>query len=293
MKKEGVLLINKPKGITSTRVVEKVKRRLRTKAGHTGTLDPIATGLLILLVGRATRFSWIFLELDKTYRVEVLLGVETDTYDVEGRIVAEREVNVTCEDVEKALPLFRGKLVQIPPPFSAKKVGGKRAYRLARKGEIPQLKPIEVNVYSLEMVRCNLPRVELLMRVSSGTYVRSLVHDLGKSLGTGAVVENLVREKVGTFSVEEAVDLETFLQSENPWVYVMDVEKALSFLPKVDLSFFHGRRILTGNPVLVERDLPEGYVRIHINETFIGVGEFRSGILKPRRLLLPEDTPVT
>ena len=293
MKKEGVLLINKPKGMTSTRVVERVKKRLRAKTGHTGTLDPVATGLLILLIGRATRFSWIFLELDKTYRVEVLLGVETDTYDVEGRVVAEREVNVTCEDVEKALPLFRGKLVQIPPPFSAKKVGGKRAYRLARKGETPQLKPVEVNVYSLEMVRCNLPRVELLMRVSSGTYVRSLVHDLGRSLGTGAVVENLVREKVGTFSVEEAVDLETFLQSEDPWAYVMDVEKALSFLPKVDLSFFHGRRILTGNPVLVERDLPEGYVRIYINETFIGVGEFRSGILKPRRLLLPEDTPVT
>ncbi len=288
--RDGVLLIDKPKGITSTRVVERVKRKLKTKVGHTGTLDPIATGVLVLLVGKATRFSWLFLNMDKTYRVTALFGLSTDTYDIEGEVVAKSEATFRCEDVERLLNLFRGSIEQYPPPFSAKKVEGKRAYRLARKGIQPKLKPVRVTVYELEMERCEPPEVELLMRVSSGTYVRSLVHELGKEAGTGAVVKELTRLSVGPFSLRDAVSLEEFLSSEEPWEYVLPLEEAFSFLPKVSLDFFNGKKILNGNPVLLKDKTEEGSVTIYIDDTFVGVGRVESGILKPERLIIPEGT---
>lgn len=285
MESGGVLLIDKPKGITSTRVVEKVRKKLKTRVGHTGTLDPIATGLLILLIGKATRFSWIFLNMDKTYRVKALLGIETDTFDLEGEVLERREVKVSCEEVGKVIKRFTGEIEQTPPPFSAKKVKGKRAYSLARRGLTPELKPVKVRVYEIELLSCEIPEFELRIRVSSGTYVRSLIHDIGRELSSGAVVKELVREEIGSFSLENSVSLENFLTSEDPWEYVIPVEEALSFLPKVSLDYFNGRKILNGNPVLVGDDVTEGYVRIYIDETFVGVGLLRSGILKPERLL--------
>ena len=288
---DGVLVVNKPKGLTSTRVVEKVRKRLRTKVGHTGTLDPIATGVLLLTVGRATRFSWIFTGLEKGYRVRGVLGVITDTYDLEGEVLEKREVNVSCKDVENVLERFRGEIEQIPPPYSAKKVEGKRAYRLARKGIKPRLKPISVKVYDIELVWCQLPEFEIYVKVSSGTYVRSLINDIGMELSSGAVVKDLTRESVGPFKLGEAIDLDELLSSEDPWRFVIPIDKALGFLPKVSLDYFNGKKVLNGNPVLVGEELPEGYVRIYIDETFVGVGSHRSGVLKPERLLIPEGLP--
>ncbi len=285
---DGVLIIDKPKGITSTRVVEKVRRKLKAKVGHTGTLDPIATGILLLTVGRATRFSWIFTGLEKGYRVHGVLGLITDTYDLEGEVLEKREVRVSCEDLEGVLKRFCGEIEQVPPPYSAKKVGGKRAYRLARKGVKPQLKPVRVKIYRIELSWCRIPEFEIYTEVSSGTYVRSLVNDIGKELSSGAVVKDLTRERVGPFTLREAVPLEEFLDSEDPWRFVIPIDRSLSFLPKVSLDFFKGRKVLNGNPVLVEGDLQEGYVRIYIDETFVGVGVHRSGVLKPERLLIPE-----
>lgn len=286
MNSGGILLIDKPKGITSTKVVEKVRKRLKTKVGHTGTLDPIATGLLILLVGKATRFSWIFLNMDKTYRVKALLGIKTDTYDLEGEVLESREVKVSCEDLVKATDIFVGEIEQTPPPFSAKKVKGKRAYSLARKGLTPELKPVRVKVYEIELISCEIPEFELRIKVSSGTYVRSLIHDIGKELSTGAVVKELVREEIGPFSLKDSVSLKDFLNSEDPWDYVIPVEEALSFLPKVSLDYFNGKKVLSGNPVLVGNGVKEGYVRIYIDDTFVGIGLLRSGVLKPERLLI-------
>ncbi len=286
--RDGVLLINKPRGVTSTRVVEKVRRRLKTRVGHTGTLDPIARGLLVLLVGRATRFSWLFLKMEKSYRVVALLGITTDTYDVEGEVLETAEVRVDCEEVENALGDFMGEIEQLPPPFSAKKVGGKRAYRLARKGLKPELKPVRVNVQELRLERCEPPEIELFMRVSSGTYVRSLVHDLGQKLKVGATVKELIRESVGPFSLERSTDLDEFLNSESPWSYVIPVEDAFSFLPRVSLDYFKGRKVLHGNPVLLGGEAGDGYVSIYIDSVFVGVGRVESGVLKPERLLIPE-----
>jgi tRNA pseudouridine55 synthase len=284
----GVLILNKPKGLTSTRVVEKVKRKLKAKVGHTGTLDPMATGVLVLLVGKATRFSWLFLEMDKTYRVVARLGLVTDTYDAEGKVLEKTQVNLSCEDIERALHSFLGELEQVPPPFSAKKVEGKRAYKLARKGIQPKLKPVKVKIYELRLERCEVPLIELFMKVSSGTYVRSLVHDLGQNLGVGAIVEELVRESVGPFHLRDAVDLDSFLKSENPRSFVIPIEKALSFLPKVSLDYFNGRKVLNGNPVLLKESIGDGYAVIYIDSLFVGVGRVSSGVLKPERLLIPE-----
>ncbi len=284
---DGVLIVNKPSGITSTRVVEKVRRKLKTRVGHTGTLDPLADGLLILLIHRATRFSWLFLGMDKGYRVSARLGVETDTYDMEGTVLRETEVSLSCEQLEKTLGEFTGEIEQVPPPFSAKKVRGKRAYRLARKGIKPDLKPVRVKVYRIELLRCRIPEFEISVLVSSGTYVRSLIHDIGRRLSTGAVVERLTRVRIGPFTLDSAVDLESFLRSEDPWRHVIPVEKALSFLPAVDLDSFSGERVLHGNPVLLSEPT-EGYVRIYVDRTFVGVGKAENSVLKPERLLLPE-----
>ncbi len=282
---DGVLLIDKPKGLTSTRVVEKVKKKLKLKVGHTGALDPVATGLLILLTGKATRFSWLFLNMEKTYRVTGLLGVITDTYDITGNVEEEREVNVSCEDIKKVLEDFKGEIEQTPPPYSAKKVGGVRAYELARKGIRVQLKPVKVSIYEIELKRCEIPEFEIVARVSSGTYMRTLIHDIGQKLSCGATMKDLTRLKVGDFSLDDAVSLEEFMKSENPKSFIIPIEKALEFLPKISLDYFYGKRILNGNPVLIGDYDKEGYVRIYIDEQFIGVGSIKSGILKPERLI--------
>ncbi len=287
---DGLLLINKPEGITSTKVVEKVRKCLKVKVGHTGTLDPIATGLLILLVGRATRFSWLFLKMDKLYRVKARLGLKTDTYDIQGTVIEERKVNVTCDEVKDALKAFLGEIEQVPPPFSAKRIRGRRAYKLARKGKIPELKPVKVKVYELELLDCRPPYLELSMRVSSGTYVRSLIKDLGEKLSTGAIVEGLIREGIGPFRLKDACELDELLEAQDPWKFVVPVDKAFFFLPKVSLDVFSARKVLHGNPVLL-RNAPEGYVSIYLNDVFVGVGSVKSNILKPERLMLPEQTP--
>ncbi len=285
---DGIILLNKPKGISSSRAVEKVRKKLKTKVGHTGTLDPLATGLLILLVGRATRFSWLFLNMDKSYEVTALLGISTDTYDVEGKVFEEKEVKVSCEDVAEAIARFEGEILQLPPPYSAKKVSGKRAYKLARKGVKPDLKPVKVRVYRIEMISCNIPEFKVSMRVSSGTYVRSLIKDIGDELSCGGAVKDLVRTSVGAFHIESSVQLEEFLSSEDPEQYVMPIDKALSFLPPVEVDTFHAKKVLHGNEVLLCDYSKRGDVRIYMNGEFLGVGRLEGGILKPLRLIPPD-----
>ncbi len=282
---EGLLLIDKPKGITSTRVVELVRKKVKGKVGHTGTLDPIATGLLLLLVGKATRFSWLFLGLDKSYEVVGRLGITTDTYDTEGNVIEERKVDTDCESLREILKNFRGTITQIPPRFSAKKVKGKRAYRLARRGQEVELKPVKVNIYSLELIECNLPEFKVKTTVSSGTYIRTLIHDIGQALGTGGIVVDLKRTAVNGFRVEEALTLDDFLRFENPKNYLIPIDRALAFLPSVNLNTYQGKRLLHGNYIMLNSEEVEGYVRIFSGGKFLGVGLLKEGVLKPERLL--------
>jgi len=284
---DGALLVDKREGYTSAEVVDIVKRKLKVKAGHTGTLDPIATGLLIILLGRATRFARFFSELDKSYKVTAILGEIKDTYDRTGETVGVHEVDVGCDDVKVALEKFVGEIEQKPPPYSAKRVGGVRAYDLARRGIKPDLKPVKVKVYEAELIECRIPELVIFYRVSSGTYVRSLIHDLGLYLGTGAYVHSLRREAIGDITVKEAVDINTFMESEDPTVFITDVGDLLSFMEAIKLPEDKIAQIYKGKPVIVKGVSHEGKVRLYAGNKFIGIGEAHGNIIKPVRLLPP------
>ena len=208
---DGILLVDKPKGLTSSRVVELIKRKFKVKTGHTGTLDPLATGLLIILTGKRTKEASLFLKLDKAYEVKAILGVETDTFDSDGKVLWQRDNEVTREELERVLKGFHGDIWQTPPRYSSKKIGGQKAYQLARKGVNMEMLPQKVKVYSLELKEFQFPYFTLACDVSSGFYVRSLVHDIGENLGVGATVIEVRRTRVGPYQVEQAKNLEEIL----------------------------------------------------------------------------------
>ena len=212
---EELLLIDKPVGMTSFGVVARVRRLLsqraggKVKVGHTGTLDPFATGLMILLVGKGTKRSNEFLKLDKVYEAEIVLGATSTTGDPEGEITetANRTDEITKTELEAALVQFTGEIQQVPPAFSAIKINGQRAYKLARKGEEVIMPARTVTVYGLELIEYSYPVVRIRTHVSSGTYIRTLAEDIGQTLGVGAYCRELRRTKVGDYSIEQATSL--------------------------------------------------------------------------------------
>ena len=214
----GFFLVNKPPGPTSHDVVEEL--RLLTKIreiGHAGTLDPLAEGLLILLVGGFTKKSQDFMKLSKEYRATLRLGLESDSHDVEGEITLKKEFAIPLrEDIEGALEKFRGKIKQVPPQFSAVKVRGRKAYEEAREGKRVELEARQVTISKLETVWYKFPLLTLDIACSSGTYIRSIVRDLGDSLGTGAIVIGLRRVSIGPYHIKDAAELSKFT-SKN-WV---------------------------------------------------------------------------
>jgi len=208
---DDILLVDKPRGLTSSRVVELIRKKLKVKAGHTGTLDPIATGLLIVLMGKRTKEASSFLMLDKSYEVKARLGVETDTFDCDGKILHQSDATITKEELQEVLKGFRGEIWQVPPSFSAKKLAGHKAYELARKGVSVQMPPKKVSIYSLELGEFQFPYFTFDCNVSSGFYVRSLVHDIGKKLRVGAMVVEVRRTRIGDYRVGQAKKLEEIL----------------------------------------------------------------------------------
>ena len=208
---DDILLVDKPEGLTSSRVVELIKRKFKVKAGHTGTLDPIATGLLIVLTGKRTKEASLFLKLDKSYEVKAILGIETDTFDIKGKILQRSSGEVTGEELEKVLQGFHGNMWQVPPSFSAKKIAGRKAYELARKGVAVNIPPKKVSIHSLELREFQFPYFTFSCDVSSGFYVRSLVHDIGERLKVGATVVEVRRTRIGHYQVEQAKSLEEIL----------------------------------------------------------------------------------
>lgn len=209
-----MLLVDKPKGITSARVVERIKKKFNVKVGHTGTLDPLATGLLVVLTGKRTKNASLFIKLDKAYEVKAVLGMKTDTFDSEGKVLWRSNDEVTREELESVMKEFQGDIWQIPPPFSAKKLGGRKAYQLARKGISVDIPPKKVSIYSLELKEFQFPYFALACEVSSGFYVRSLAHDIGEKLGVGATVLEVRRTRVGPYHVEQARGLDELLSAE-------------------------------------------------------------------------------
>ena len=209
-----IVLINKPQDWTSFDVVNKIRRTLKIKkVGHAGTLDPFATGLLFVGVGKGTKQLNQFTKLDKTYRAIIKLGVETDTYDRTGKIVKEADASlISREQVEQMLKQMQGEMLQLPPMFSAKKVNGKPLYKLARKGKEIERKPQKVTVYQAKLLDWQAPLLTVELKVSKGTYIRSYAHDLGQALNTGAILQELVRTEIGEFSLTESFELPLFLE---------------------------------------------------------------------------------
>lgn len=205
------MLVDKPKGLSSSRVVELIRGKFKVKTGHTGTLDPLATGLLIILMGKRTREASLFLRLDKTYEVKATLGVESDTFDSEGKVLPRSNSKVTREELDRVVNEFHGDVWQVPPAFSAKKIEGRKAYELARKGLGVEIPPRKVSVYSLEIKEFQFPHFGLVCDVSSGFYVRSLVHDIGERLETGAIVTEVRRTRIGPYRLEQAKELREIL----------------------------------------------------------------------------------
>ncbi len=205
----GILNVDKPAGMTSHDVVAAVRRMSRlSRVGHAGTLDPMATGVLLICMGQATRVVEYLADHDKKYRARIRLGVETDTYDATGRVVAERPVAITLDQVEEALNGFVGKLTQVPPAYSAIKQDGVPLYKLARRGVEVETAPRQVEIFSIALTAFTPPDLEVEVHCSKGTYIRSLAHDLGAKLGCGAHLTALVRTTSGQFSIDDSVTLE-------------------------------------------------------------------------------------
>jgi tRNA pseudouridine55 synthase len=226
----GFLVIDKPAGITSHDVVDRVRRILGIrKIGHLGTLDPLGVGVLVLAVGKATKAVRYFVDDDKEYTTTVQLGTITDTQDLDGTVVEERDVNVTREQFDEALGRFRGEIQQIPPMVSAKKIGGKRLYKLHRQGIEVEREPKAVTVYEIDVREFAPPNVTFHVRCSKGTYVRTLCADIGEALGCGGAMAWLRRTKSGFFSIDEAVSLDELEQMNIEQIYnlLMPTERAI------------------------------------------------------------------
>lgn len=221
MSTDGLLLVDKERGITSHDAVAMVRKISRIKKiGHTGTLDPLATGLLVLCIGGATRLQSYLTGMDKIYEGEFRFGWATDTYDAEGEPQGEQvDHQIESIDFEPLFEKFRGEIDQMPPSYSAKKVGGQRAYKLARKGETPQLETKRVTVHELELLEKQGSRVRFRMRCSAGTYVRSIAHEIGEAVGVGAHLSSLRRTGIGQFDVKDAVTSDRFREIESEEIF--------------------------------------------------------------------------
>ncbi len=249
----GIVLVDKPEGLTSHDVVAAVRRLIRPhRVGHTGTLDPLATGLLILCVGRATRIAKLLEAEYKVYRASLLLGVQTDTQDIQGTVMEQHPLGDISENrVREVAQSFVGWVEQIPPVFSAVKVGGVRSYRLARRQAPVSLKPRQVHIRRLEVKRLHLPSVEFLVECSTGTYVRTLCSDIGAALGVGGCLQALRRLQIGRFSAENAVQLSALKDERDVTHWLLSPREALAHLPSFTCDDEHVARLLHGNRVLV------------------------------------------
>ena len=274
---QGLILVNKPSGITSFSAVNKMKWLAQEKrVGHTGTLDPLATGLLPIFIGKATALAGIVLDAEKGYIAMAKLGLTTDTCDVTGEVLTESEVKVTEEELSAVLERFRGKIMQTPPIYSALKKDGVRLYELARKGERVDIPPREVEIIRLELLEFSGDTFKIAVECSKGTYIRSLCRDIGEALSCGATMTALHRTTTGGFDVCDAVELDA-LTRENLAEYILPEETALLSLREVKVTEKQAIRFGNGGQLAYERlknaSFEDGeLLRIKFNDKFLGVG---------------------
>lgn len=261
----GFYNILKPTGVSSGFVVNKIKRITNEKVGHLGTLDPSASGVLSIAVGKATKFFDYFLNKDKEYVALAKFGVLTNTLDSDGEILKREDVQVSLEDIKKVLPSLCGKIDQIPPIFSSKNVNGERAYDLARQGKQVVLEPKKVQIYSIKaekLTQNNLFRIKI--HCSSGTYVRSIIRDIAEKIGTVATTVCIIRTRSGKFEISDSITLDEL--AENPEKHLIKINSILN-LPEIELSLLQAKDLFSGKEIMLDRDDGE-YLSFYQGEEF-------------------------
>lgn len=283
---DGIIIINKEKNYTSNDVVNIVKKITKSKVGHTGTLDPNATGVLPLLIGNATKISKYLINHDKEYEVVLQLGIRTETADVEGKVIEEKEVTAEMlnkDNIEEKLQQFIGKQEQIPPIYSAIKVNGKKLYEYARKGQEVELKPRQIEIYSIQLVGINEKEKQISFKVkcSKGTYIRSLCEDISKKLGTVGYMKELNRLQVGEFYIKDAVtisEMKEKIEAGN-LESIITIEEIFKNNPQIQLEQEQIEPYING--VKINTEKTNGVYRIYKpNGTFIGLGIIENSKLK-------------
>ncbi|MGR9043846.1 MAG: tRNA pseudouridine(55) synthase TruB [Gammaproteobacteria bacterium] len=289
----GLLLLDKRLGVSSNRALQEVKRLLNAnKAGHTGSLDPLATGLLPLCFGEATKVSAFMLDADKRYRVAIKLGVVTDTGDAEGQVLATRTVpSLSLDTLKSCLNRFTGEIDQVPPMYSALKHEGRKLYELARQGKHVERKARRISIYKIELLNFSDDRLELDVWCSKGTYIRTLAEDIGQYLGCGGTVDALRRLEAGRFSIDNALTLEQLqaLSAEALRARLLAVDLPLQNMPAVTLSDNQAAAVRQGRRLTLEGTIT-GLVRMYCGPCFLGLGEMLlDGKLAPKKLFNLDD----
>ena len=282
---DGIILINKEKNYTSHDVVNKVKKITKSKVGHTGTLDPNATGVLPLLLGNATKISKYLMNHDKEYQVILQLGIKTDTADVEGKIIEEKEVDLDAlneEKVKKILSTFLGKQKQTPPIYSAIKVNGKKLYEYARKGQEIEIEPRVIEIYDIKLINIDIKQKQIgfIVKCSKGTYIRSLCEDIAEKLETVGYMKELNRTIVGNFNIKDSITISEFEEkyNKNDLSNIISIEEIFREKSKIELDNRNIKQYLNGVKIKVENK--DNIYRIFMNNKFIGIGIVENGYLK-------------
>lgn len=297
---DGIIVINKTKGCTSHDVVNKVKKILKEKVGHTGTLDPNATGVLPLLIGKGTKLSYYLIEHDKEYRVTLQLGIKTDTADCEGKKVEEKEVlesNLTKEKIEQVLNSFVGEQSQMPPMYSAIKVNGKKLYEYARKNEEVEITPRKIKIYQIKLLTIDLKEKQIIFDVkcSKGTYIRSLCEDIAEKLETVGYMKELERTVVGNFNLSNSITIEELENNKENKEFIKEhfitIEDYFKNLNENNKIYLDDKKIkLFLNGVKLTYTLTDGLYRIYNeNNYFIGIGLVKNTLLK-REIIVEKDS---
>ena len=277
---DGLILINKQKGFTSHDVVNVIRKKLNTKkVGHTGTLDPNATGVLPILIGKGTKISKYLMEHDKTYIATLKLGEKTDTGDSEGQVIEEKSIpkDLRKEDINDVLQSFLGKQKQLPPMYSAIKINGKKLYEYAREGKEVKIEPRNIEIYKIELLEYQNNKIKFEVECSKGTYIRTLCEDISQKLGTVGYMEELQRTIVNTFKIEDSILLDD-ITLENAEKNIIKIEKVFKEKDKINLNNKKLEMFLNG--VKLTYSLSEDIYRIYNNEHFIGIGILKNGLLK-------------
>ncbi len=276
----GIINIFKPRGITSHDVIKELRRQLGIKKiGHTGTLDPNATGVLPVCIGKGTRISEYLLNVSKEYVAELTLGIATDTQDIDGKVIAYSDKKVTVEEIYRAFDSFKGEIEQIPPMYSAIKVKGKKLYELAREGEIVERKPRKVNIYDLQIRNICDNKIIFYVKCSKGTYIRTLCDDIGKLLGTYGYMSYLTRVGVGEFKICDSISMDYIkrMDKEELESFICPLDKSLSHLKSIKVDDRYYKQLINGAilPVYDFKDLENKLsepLRVYCRGSFIGIG---------------------